>query len=86
MPSKSVCHATGKYTVFGHVIDGMEVLDKMEKIPTGDLVPRDLIMDGSNVLLQSLSMQQAVWHWRATLLLCNFHVQEHLTGRRRRSR
>ncbi|CAK0785817.1 hypothetical protein CVIRNUC_009029 [Coccomyxa viridis] len=25
----------GKYTVFGHVIDGMEVLDKMEKVPTG---------------------------------------------------
>ena len=27
----------GKYTVFGHVIDGMDVLDKMEKVPTGEL-------------------------------------------------
>eukprot|EP00884_Botryococcus_braunii_P002905 jgi/Botrbrau1/12615/Bobra.0169s0142.1 len=25
----------GKYTIFAHVIDGMEVLDKMEKVPTG---------------------------------------------------
>jgi cyclophilin family peptidyl-prolyl cis-trans isomerase len=25
----------GKYTVFGHVIDGMDVLDRMEKVPTG---------------------------------------------------
>ena len=27
---------TGKYTVFGHVIDGMDVLDRMEKVPTGE--------------------------------------------------
>ena len=27
----------GKYTVFAHVIDGMDVLDKMEKIPSGAL-------------------------------------------------
>ena len=25
----------GKYTIFGHVIDGMEVLDRIEKQPTG---------------------------------------------------
>jgi peptidyl-prolyl cis-trans isomerase-like 3 len=25
----------GKYTIFAHVIDGMEVLDKMEKVPVG---------------------------------------------------
>lgn len=25
----------GKYTIFGQVIDGMEVLDRMEKVPTG---------------------------------------------------
>lgn len=25
----------GKYTVFGHVIDGLDVLDRMEKVPTG---------------------------------------------------
>ena len=24
----------GKYTIFGHVIDGMDTLDKMEKIPS----------------------------------------------------
>ena len=27
----------GKYTVLGQVIDGLEVLDKMEKAPTGEL-------------------------------------------------
>ena len=27
--------AAGKYTVFGHIIDGVEVLDKMEKVPVG---------------------------------------------------
>ena len=27
----------GKYTVFGQVIDGMDVLDKMEKIKVGEL-------------------------------------------------
>jgi len=26
---------TGKYTIFAHVIDGADVLDKMEKIPSG---------------------------------------------------
>lgn len=25
----------GKYTVFGQVIDGMDVLDRMEKVPVG---------------------------------------------------
>jgi len=28
-------HLNGKYTIFGKVIDGFEVLDKMEKTPTG---------------------------------------------------
>ncbi|KAL4443352.1 hypothetical protein ABPG75_011089 [Micractinium tetrahymenae] len=28
-------HLNGKYTIFGQVIDGMEVLDRMEKVPTG---------------------------------------------------
>ena len=32
---KAHAHLNGKYTVFGHVIDGLEVLDKMERIPTG---------------------------------------------------
>lgn len=26
---------TGKYTVFGQVIDGLDVLDKMERVPVG---------------------------------------------------
>lgn len=26
----------GKYTIFGHVIDGFDTIDKMERIPTGD--------------------------------------------------
>lgn len=28
-------HLNGKYTVFGHVIDGMDVLDRLERVPTG---------------------------------------------------
>ena len=27
----------GKYTIFAQVIDGLDVLDKMEKVPTGIL-------------------------------------------------
>lgn len=31
-----ILHAcSGKYTIFGHVIDGMETLDKMEREPVG---------------------------------------------------
>merc|ERR1711879_1057885 len=28
-------HLDGKYTIFGHIIDGQNTLDKMEKVPTG---------------------------------------------------
>jgi len=31
--------AAGKYTIFAHVIDGMDVLEKMERTPTGDVLP-----------------------------------------------
>lgn len=27
--------STGKYTVFGQVIDGLDTLDRMEKVPVG---------------------------------------------------
>ena len=30
-------HLDGKYTIFGHIIDGLETLEKMEKEPTGKL-------------------------------------------------
>lgn len=30
---KAQATLNGKYTVFGHVIDGLDVLDKMEKVP-----------------------------------------------------
>lgn len=30
---KAAPHLNGKYTIFGHVIDGLDVLDKMEKVP-----------------------------------------------------
>ncbi|GAB4818595.1 hypothetical protein N2152v2_005641 [Parachlorella kessleri] len=32
---KAQPHLNGRYTIFGHVIDGLEVLDKMERVPTG---------------------------------------------------
>jgi Cyclophilin type peptidyl-prolyl cis-trans isomerase/CLD len=32
----------GKYTIFGQLLDGMEVLDKMEKIPTGKPSPQPI--------------------------------------------
>lgn len=35
---KAHAHLNGKYTVFGQVIDGMEVLDRMEKVPTDEKV------------------------------------------------
>ena len=47
---------------------------------------RDLYTDGSDVLLQSLCMQRVDWHWCAPRVMRDFHVQEHQTGRRRRSR
>ncbi|KAL4549112.1 hypothetical protein Ndes2526B_g04157 [Nannochloris sp. 'desiccata'] len=31
---KAHTHLNGKYTIFGHVIDGMDTLDKMERVPT----------------------------------------------------
>eukprot|EP00200_Dunaliella_tertiolecta_P005909 CAMPEP_0202350752 /NCGR_PEP_ID=MMETSP1126-20121109/7695_1 /ASSEMBLY_ACC=CAM_ASM_000457 /TAXON_ID=3047 /ORGANISM="Dunaliella tertiolecta, Strain CCMP1320" /LENGTH=188 /DNA_ID=CAMNT_0048942779 /DNA_START=110 /DNA_END=677 /DNA_ORIENTATION=- len=31
---KAHSHLNGKYTVFGHVIDGLDTLDRMEKIPS----------------------------------------------------
>jgi cyclophilin family peptidyl-prolyl cis-trans isomerase len=46
-----LCHA-GKYTIFGQVIDGMDVLDRMEKVPTG---PND------RPLQVSWQGWQAVW-------------------------
>ncbi|KIY96072.1 peptidyl-prolyl cis-trans isomerase-like 3 [Monoraphidium neglectum] len=30
---KAHAHLNGKYTVFGQVIDGLDTLDKMEKVP-----------------------------------------------------
>lgn len=32
---KAHSHLNGKYTVFGHVIDGLDTLDRMERVPTG---------------------------------------------------
>ena len=39
----SSLHA-GKYTVFGQIIDGLEVLDRMEKVPSG-LRPIQIIIN-----------------------------------------
>ena len=30
---KAAAHLNGRYTVFGHAIDGLETLDKMERVP-----------------------------------------------------
>lgn len=40
-------HLNGKYTIFGKVIDGFEVLDRMEKSPTG---PNDKPKQAINLL------------------------------------
>ncbi len=40
---KAHAHLNGKYTIFGQVIDGMEVLDRMEKVPTDEKVGKVLI-------------------------------------------
>ncbi|WPT16491.1 Peptidyl-prolyl cis-trans isomerase CYP18-1 [Picochlorum sp. SENEW3] len=32
---KAHSHLNGQYTVFGHVIDGLDTLDRMERVPTG---------------------------------------------------
>lgn len=33
---KAHSHLNGKYTIFGHVIDGADTLDKMERVPVGE--------------------------------------------------
>ena len=45
-------HRAGKYTIFGQVIDGMEVLDRMEKTPNGP-GDRPLQVRGSRSCLPS---------------------------------
>jgi peptidyl-prolyl cis-trans isomerase-like 3 len=44
-------HLNGKYTVFGHVIDGMEVLDKFERTPSdaADRPLQDIILEGVTI-------------------------------------
>jgi peptidyl-prolyl cis-trans isomerase-like 3 len=32
---KAHSHLNGKFTIFGHIIDGMDTLDKIERVPTG---------------------------------------------------
>lgn len=41
---KAQAHLNGKYTVFGQVIDGLDTLDKMEKVPVdaGDRPKQEL--------------------------------------------
>ncbi|KFM28052.1 Peptidyl-prolyl cis-trans isomerase-like 3 [Auxenochlorella protothecoides] len=40
---KAHAHLNGKYTVFGQVIDGMDTLDRMEKVPVLNSCPRVLM-------------------------------------------
>lgn len=44
---KAHAHLNGKYTVFGHVIDGMEVLDRLERVPTdqGDRPLQEIVLE-----------------------------------------
>jgi peptidyl-prolyl cis-trans isomerase-like 3 len=41
----------GKYTIFAHVIDGMDVLDKMEKVPVGaaDRLVNDIKLESMTI-------------------------------------
>ena len=44
-------HLNGKYTVFGSVIDGLEVLDKLERIPSDDAGRplQDIVISGVTI-------------------------------------
>lgn len=45
-------HLNGKYTVFGHVIDGLDTLDKLEKVP----------VDGSDRPRQEIRLNRVTIH------------------------
>lgn len=45
-------HLNGKYTVFGHVIDGLDTLDRMEKVP----------VDGADRPKQDVVLQKITIH------------------------
>lgn len=49
---KAHSHLNGKYTVFGQVIDGMDTLDKMEKVP----------VDGQDRPKQELRINRVTMH------------------------
>jgi peptidyl-prolyl cis-trans isomerase-like 3 len=45
-------HLNGKYTVLGHVIDGMDVLDKLERVPSDAANNRPL----QDIVLESVTI------------------------------
>ena len=71
--------AVGKYTVFGNVIDGMEVLDKLEKVPTGagdrPLQVRRLLF----VSLRRLVLDKALCVLAGDKCTCIFTLRAHFT-------
>jgi peptidyl-prolyl cis-trans isomerase-like 3 len=44
-------HLNGKYTIFAHVIDGMDVLDKMERVPADakDVPTKPIIIERTTI-------------------------------------
>lgn len=44
-------HLNGKYTIFGHVIDGLDVLDKMERVPADarDMPNKPIIIERTTI-------------------------------------
>jgi Cyclophilin type peptidyl-prolyl cis-trans isomerase/CLD len=59
---------SGKYTIMGQVIDGMDVLDKMEKLPVGKLTRR------TSAFCACISCYPVMYVAHAYLHICGLQV------------
>lgn len=70
---KGHSHLDGKYTIIGQVIDGFDVLDKLEKVPTGagDKPLQDIkiheVTFHANPLASWVSMQKVYLQYKNNL-------------------
>lgn len=63
-----LCMPPGKYTVFGQVIDGLEVLDRTEKVPSGQA--RSVMLIAPSLSLPALLVQAAMYHHVCWHIFC----------------